>query len=762
MTIVRDNYGVPHVFADTAEELFYGYGYASAQDRLWQGELLRRLGTGTLAELIGPDGIGSDIQMRSLFGPAERRAALINTAPSRIVIALEAYVAGINAWIDEATATGQLPVEFASFGFTPRHWTVDDSVAVFMAVGSQFGWSGSDELTTAGIYAGLVAALGPDAAAEVFADTHWLDDPSAPTTSPDPAPSPVDAVETAPAIPTPDAIAAAAEVNADRLTADTGKERAGLGGDGHASNAIVLAPELTVARTPLLLGGPQMGYSAPQINHEIGLHGGGFEISGMTIIGFPLIPIGVGDGLAWTLTSGGTDNTDIFAEAVDPADPTRYLFNGESLPFVCRVEEIPVAGADPVSHTVCTTVHGPVLAVAGSTAYTLKSVTTGKELISLDAWMRLGGVSDLAGFEEQLDDIAYNFNVLYADDDGNIAYWHIGHIPIRAPGVDPRFPTPGTGEAEWQGTIPFASMPHSLNPDQGYLTSWNNKPAPGWANSSADFWRWGPTHRVNTLGNALGAVQPGTATMATLNRLNRTGSFTTDTPTGTASMVAVSTDLDTMLAAVDTVADARLTRITRILGSWAGLQVDANADGFYDGPAGAIWNAWWQAMSDRVFADDTAGLIDRFVIANLNHRLLARTGAALPLIHDYLDGETVEEAVTGALVTAVDQLTATYGSPHPTDWRQPISVIEWEPLGAGTVPDTIWMNRGTYNQLVELGVGDALRARNVIAPGQSGDLFSPHFSDQLDLYATLSYKPMLLTERQVMNRAESIVTLIVP
>ncbi len=687
---------------------------------------------------------------------------MIAAAPDRVVSALDAYVTGINAWIDEATATGQLPIEFTAAGFAPRHWTLDDSVAVFMAIGSSFGWFGFDELATAATFQGLIASLGPEEAAEVFTDSFWFDDPSATTTSPDPVASQPAAAVIRPVAPSDATVVAAARFEADRGAADLGRERAGLRTDGHSSNAVVIAPELTAGGSPLLLGGPQMGYSAPQINHEIGLHGGGFEITGMTIIGFPLVPIGVGDGFAWTLTSGGTDNTDIFMETVDPTDPGSYLFDGQSVPFDCRDEEFVVAGADPVSEVLCSSVHGPVLFADESVAFSLASVTFGKELTSLDAWMQLGTVSDLAGFSDGLDTLAYNFNVLYADDDGNIAYWHIGHVPVRAPGVDRRFPTPGTGEAEWQGTIPFDSMPHSLNPDQGWMTSWNNKPAPGWAHASGDFWRWGPTHRVNTLAGQLAMMTPGTAQGSTLNRLNRIGSFTTDTPTGTADLVTVTTDLDTMLAEVDTSADPRLSGITRILRSWNRLQVDGDGDGFYDAPGGAIWNAWWEALTTGVFADDTGGLLDPFTIANLNHRLLAGDDAALPLLHDYLDGEALGDAVTASLVTALDQLTGTYGSTDPADWQQPISVIEWSPLGAGSVPDTIWMNRGTYNQLVELGTGDGISARNVISPGQSGDAVSPHFSDQLELYATLTYKPMLLTERQITAQAESTVTLPVP
>jgi acyl-homoserine lactone acylase PvdQ len=128
----------------------------------------------------------------------------------------------------------------------------------------------------------------------------------------------------------------------------------------------------------------------------------------------------------------------------------------------------------------------------------------------------------------------------------------------------------------------------------------------------------------------------------------------------------------------------------------------------------------------------------------LTYRLLV-DGAALPLQHDYLDGETAEQAVTSALIDALDALELQYTSLDPADWLQEIAEIVWSPIGVGTVPNTIWMNRGTYNQIVHLGPGPELQAQNVIAPGQSGDPFSPHFADQLLNYATWTYKPMRLT-----------------
>jgi acyl-homoserine lactone acylase PvdQ len=141
-------------------------------------------------------------------------------------------------------------------------------------------------------------------------------------------------------------------------------------------------------------------------------------------------------------------------------------------------------------------------------------------------------------------------------------------------------------------------------------------------------------------------------------------------------------------------------------------------------------------------------------------RLLRGEEAALPLQYDYLEGETVEAAVTTALIAALDQLEVEFGSADMADWRQPISTISWDPIGAVGVPDTIWMNRGTYNQIVHLGTRGS--AENVIAPGQSGDPTSPHFSDQLALYASWAYKEMRLTESNIAEHAESIVDLAIP
>ncbi|MGA7272238.1 MAG: penicillin acylase family protein [Acidimicrobiia bacterium] len=750
-TILRDEYGVPHIYAQSAAALFYGMGYVAATDRLWQAEILRRSATGTLAQLFGSSVYAQDVQARTLF-PRDRRIREYEQASPRLRTTISSYVAGINARIDEETAAGTLPPQFGLFG-PPRPWTTDDVVAVFMLLGSQFGWFGSDEPTNTETLAKVQAAFGPDAP-KVLADLFWLDDPDAPTTVP---PSGAvghkgRAVGAPVAALSPHTLSAAGQYETRSQAAQAARQSVGITLEGHSSNAMVISSRLSEDGAPLLLGGPQMGYSTPQINHEVGLHGAGFDVTGMTIAGFPLVPIGVGDGYAWTLTSGGSDNSDIYVETLDGVG--HYLFQGGWRDLECRVESIPVAGEPaPRQETLCDTVHGPIVAAAGNTALSFKNATFGHELESLEAWQSLARAHNIHDFASQLDRVAYNFNVLYADRTGNIAYWHIGFIPVRADGDNPFFLHDGTGSDEWQGILPFDQNPHALNPPRGWMASWNNKPAPGWENSSADFWLWGGAHRVNTLMHLLDDLGPRSATPETLEDINHTAGWTTDTPTGNADAVFVSSDLSRMLAAVDVSADPRLPGVVERLGSWDLLQVDADSDGYYDGPEGTIFNAWWTELAGSVF-DELDGISNRFVIGNLVDRMLRGDNAGLPLNYDYLQGESVQSAVTEALIGALDQLQASFGTPSVDAWHQPIATIDWTPLPATVgVGSTIWMNRGTYNQIVDLRGN--VWAENVIAPGQSEDPTSPHWNDQLPLYTGWTYKPMRLSKSDLRDHIES-------
>ena len=754
--ILRDEYGVPHVYGSTLEAVWFGVGYAQAQDRLWQAEILRRTATGTSAELFGASALAGDTFARTLFGSKARRAALFASASPETRTIFSALTAGINAWIAEATETGQLPPEYAAFGISPRAWTVDDSIAQAMLILRNLGEFGSDEVTNAAALQELIARFGLAEAQKVFLDTHWATDPSAVTSVPAGHANGAVRRSAAPVRPLPPGAAAAiALLRSAQENWEQHLKRAGLS-KGPKSNGVAIGPGLSADGHALLLGGPQMGYGAPQINHEMGIHGAGFDVTGMNIAGLPGIPVGVGREHAWTLTAGFTKNNYIYVEQLNAQG--QYLFNGELRSLDCRIEAIGVRGVGDVQQPVCESVHGPIVGSAPGVAFALKSAVRGLELEGVAAFHDMMRARSYEQFNQALSRAVYNFNVLYADARGNIAYWHVGRIPVPAPNDNIWLPRDGSGTAEWEGIVPFEAMPHARNPARGWLASWNNKPAANWNNTVSGFGTWGPVHRGNTLVNLLSQVAPRTATIETLEHINRTAGHTTDTPSGAAFNMFAPSVLGLMLDRVNLSADARLPQVVTLLDQWDRLQTDVDGDGLYDSPAVAVFNTWWQVMTDSVFRDDLGTSFQPNVVANLAHRLVT-PDPAVPLLHDYLGGQSVDDAMTASLVTTLDGLHTRFGSTDPADWHQPTAQIVWTPLGIGKVPNTIWMNRGTYNQIVHLGKGPRMYGQNVVAPGQSGVPTSPHFADQLPLYANWLYKPMRLHRQDLHGFVQSTVTL---
>jgi len=753
--LIRDDYGVPHVFSSTPEALWYGVGFAQGQDRLWQADLFRRISTGTLAEFLGPTAASGDVYARTLWGPAEWRASLLASASPETQLIFGSYAAGMNAWIEEATATGRLPLEYRILGLDPRPWTTDDSVAIAMFLFGLFGESGAEELTHAVHLLELLDRFGLAEGLRVFQDTHWLNDPDAATTVPAGAATTAGWRGAAPEVELPPGVGQAFhQWDSLRQAWDRNLQRVGAR-RRPASNAVVIGPSMTADGGALLLGGPQMAHFTPQLTHEMGVHSGAYQTTGISIAGLPGVIIGVTDQFAWTFTSGNSDSCDMYVEVLNPLNPNQYLFDGDWIDLDCRVEVIEVRGGPDVTQEICKSIHGPVVASVAQRAFTLKAAGRGLEVEAFEALWAAQHAQTIGEIDQAVSGFSPNLNLLVVDAGGNLAYWHTGRISVRAPGDNVWLPHDGTGPAEWQGFVPWEAMPNALNPGQGWMANWNNKPAPDWDNSRFGFADWGPVQRVDILMHLLGELTPGTATVETLEDVNRLAGWTTDTPSGNSSTVLVPGLLDDMLARVDTSADVRLPGIVWLLSEWDWLQVDADEDQHYDSPAVAIFNTWTPTLADRVFADDLGGLFGLIVASNLAHRLLD-DDPALPLLHDYLGGETVEEAVTGALIDALDALTVEYGSPYPAHWLQPINEIIWYPLGLGSVPNTIYMNRGTYNQIIHISPEGVFSGENVVAPGQSGDLFSSHFDDQLELYATWQYKPMRLSGADLVGHIESV------
>ncbi len=552
--ILRSSYGVPSVYATTTAGMWFGDGWAQAQDRLVQLELTRRSVEGTLSAIFGSAELSQDETVRTLFYTPAELTAQFESLPAATQAALEAFSAGVNAYeayaySDPAT---RVPYEFFVLGqalglpagtpYRPAPWTPEDTVAVGNYLAREFGGGGGSELQNLSFLDYLVAersAAGDvnavsDATA-IFNDARWLNDPTAPTTVPSGPPvssggsagraasaaaaarNTSSSVATASTLASLSAVSTAAVRTAStKLAADrtsilkTGISLRVLSHGG--SNAVAVAPWRSADHHALLWGAPQEGFGTPSVDWEVYLHGPGYDAGGMAITGEPFVLIGRNGDIAWTTTSEELVDERIYVEEdVDFAtSPPTYQWDGRSIPMQAIHEQIPVAGQAATEFTVYRTKDGPVFDTdpADHVAFSIRFASWNRETGSLVGFSQLGGDTDLSQFRHSMSLITTLHNFLYADRYGNIAYFGDGLVPIEPSfsKVDPRLPALGNGTEQWLGFVPFKDMPHSVNPAQGYLDNWNTKPSQSayYQQNEGDEY-WGTIFRSSLISKMLAA-----------------------------------------------------------------------------------------------------------------------------------------------------------------------------------------------------------------------------------------------------------------
>jgi penicillin G amidase len=513
--IARSAYGVPTITAHTTAGMWFGAGWAQAQDRMVQLELTRRAVEGTLSAIFGSSELSQDELVRTVFYTPHELQVQYQSLPAADKAALTAFSDGINAYEASAYASAaseqaKVPYEFFTLGkllgltgpYRPAPWRPVDSVAVGNYLAREFGGGGGNELQNLSFLEYLDNELSKDGAkqplttaAAIFNDARWTDDLTAPTTVPgrslaSPAPSravrtraDAEVIRAAAQLPAMSRAAlarATSAVTADRKTIlKTGISLGVLSHGG--SNALAVAPWRSADHHALLWGAPQEGFSTPSVDGEEYLHAPGYDAGGMYITGEPFILIGRNANLAWTTTSEELVDQRIYIEhSVNfAANPPTYSWDGRQIPMTAIHETIDVAGQSPVSFTVLRTRDGPVVATDPSSelAFSLRFASWDRETGSLVGFSQLGGDRNLAQFRHSMSLVTTLHNFLYADRLGNIAYFGDGLVPIEPRGVDPRLPGAGDGSQQWKGYVPFSQMPHSINPRQGFLDNWNTKPS---------------------------------------------------------------------------------------------------------------------------------------------------------------------------------------------------------------------------------------------------------------------------------------------
>ena len=456
VTVYRDEHGVPQIYADNLHDLFFAQGYVQAQDRLFQMDFQRRVGTGTLSEVLGEATLETDRFLRTL-GTNRAAAKDLEVMSEETLSALQAYADGVNAFI--SSNQDSLPLEFRILGYKPQPWEPLHSVVW----GKMMAWNLGGNWETELMRARLLDKMGAEKTADLL--------PHYPLSGPFIIPPEVKSYASLDAI------------DFDKVMAVKSLLKATDPDIG--SNNWVVAGSRTTTGKPLLANDPHLGMQIPSIWYLVGLHGGGLDVVGASLAGVPGVVIGHNDRIAWGVTNVGPDVQDLFLEKVNPDNPNQVEFQGKWEDVQVVEERIAVKGqAEPVVETVRITRHGPIMNAVTSKigeeaqpmAFRWTALDSGKLFESV---LKIDQAQNWEEFRSALRDWSVpSQNFVYADVDGNIGYQMPGQIPIRAKG-DGTVPVPGwTGEYEWTGYIPFDELPSVYNPEVGYVATANNQVVP--------------------------------------------------------------------------------------------------------------------------------------------------------------------------------------------------------------------------------------------------------------------------------------------
>ena len=774
VTVLRDEHGVAHVYADNSEDLFIAQGFTHAQDRFWEMDFRRHVTAGRTAELFGEAQVETDVYLRTMGWrrTAEQEYELLSEEAQRY---LDSYAAGVNAWIDD-NAGLSASLEYGLLGitaddYTVEPWTPTDSLAWLKAMAWDLGGNLQDETTRAHLLAnGLdreqVEELYPAYPTERHAPITDTDEHDGTTPEADlsPAPDlPEDALDAL------DGLAGMHEAIPDLL---------GPAGDPDlGSNSWVISGEHTDTGSPLLTNDPHLGASMPSTWYQMGLHCTElteecpFDVSGFSFSGLPGVVIGQNESIAWGFTNLNPDVMDLYLEQVEG---DHYVVDGEELPLEIIEDTIKVSGGEDVDITIRSTHRGPILSdtevganlgevganpsegddapYAVSMRWTaLQPGATADAIFTLN---RARGWDDFRSAASKFEVPAQN--LIYADNEGNIGYQAPGLVPVRGEG-DGRWPAPGWDSAyDWEEEyLPFDDLPSVLNPESGVIVTANQSVVDeDYEHFLTTDWDYGyRSQRINDL--LAEAIADGPVTIKDME------SVLLDSHHGAA------VDIAPYLLDVDV--DGVTAEAQSELADWDHFNEP-------DSAGAAFYNATWRHLLPLLF--------DELGETNMNSSsrgMYVVSGLLEDPDSPWWDGAEVDgrdEVLGTAMDAAAEELTDLLGD-TPADWRwgdlhtltathesfgtSGIGPVEWlfnrGPVesagGASIVNATGWDTTKGYGittvpsmrMVVDLSDRDA--STWIHLTGNSGHAFHTNYDDQLEPWAAGESLPWAVTEEAV-------------
>jgi penicillin G amidase len=784
VTIKRDQWGIPHIYASNSHDLFLAQGYIHAQDRFWQMDFWRHIGSGRLAEMFGASQVETDKYLRTM-GWARVAQQEIQQMDAEMKANFQAYADGVNAYLQShqgsALSLEYAILQFLNPGYKPEPWQILHSLTWGKVMAYDLGRNFPNEIERAI----LLKTLTPGEVEELF--------PPYPVNLPvilpeiqgtgkmpisqnltDNSANQLLQYET---LANNEITPVLQSINAPIKTLE---KLIGYTGAGIGSNNWVISGKRTATGKPILANDPHLGVQIPSIWYEVALHcikktvDCPYDVSGFSFAGMLGVIVGHSDRIAWGVTNTQADTMDLYIEKINPNNPNQYEVNGKWVDMQLVRETIKVAGSQPIVQTVRYTRHGPILSdvVSNLKQFNQKfSENLPKNYAVALRWTALEP-SQLALSITQINraqnwqefrnaaskfDIASQ-NLVYADIAGNIGYQMPGKFPIRAKG-NGRYPVPGwTDEYEWQGYIDFEKLPQSFNPAAGYIITANNPVANEYPDVITTDWVYGYRAKrildMITQKNtpiSLKDVQQIQGDNFNLNAQNivpilQTIQFTT----------------------------YRLQAAQKLLADW-NLQLETKSS------AAALFEVFWKHLLADTFHDQLPK--EYFPDGGDRWYAVLQNIIQQPYSNWWDNRQTQEvenrdQIFRQAFTKAVDELERLQGkNPQSWNWGK-LHTITFRnaTLGkSGVAPIEALFNRGSFTTA---GNGETINANrwranksyevtdipslrmivdlsnlgNSIAihtPGQSGHAFHPHYTDMIDPWRKIAYHPMLWTQQAV-------------
>ena len=775
VTVIYDQMGIPHIYAENTRDLFMAQGYVHSSHRMWQMEWWRHLSAGRLSEIAGSATAGNDQFLRTLdyAGAAEKDWEVLSPESKD---AVTAYTEGVNAYLS-VTEPADAAVEYqfltvASIYIEPEPWTTNDSMRWLKVMSLSLAGNFENELFRAQV----IGAMGPIGGLAIFPDYPFGEHPVI--------------VEPGGVDYTSEAMSYLPESYTDVDFSNVNFELVGnvdlsdpnispFGrGSGIGSNSWVIGGELTEHGYPMMVNDPHLGIQMPSIWYEVGLHctevsdACPYDVVGVSFAGTPGIVIGHNANIAWGFTNVGTDVQDLYILTINPDNPEQYLLDEEWVDFEIVTETINVYGADPIELTVRHSVWGPVMSnflPTGEQVVALKWLAFDANR-SMDALLMLNTASNWDEFRvaaSHFDTPAQN--MVYADIEGNIGYQMPGLVPIRAEGHDGKVPIDGSVSSnDWQGFVPFDELPSVFNPEAGYIVTANNSVVPAdYPYYIDDQWAYG--YRAKRIETLIQNDEDGVYSVADMQRIHGD------------NYDARAENLIPALQSLE-FEDEALIEAVAWLSEW-------DYQAHMDSAEAALFNMFWVELLDKAAADEL-GFIpsggDQYIILVETFLNLPQ----FPLWDSQLTPDVVEDRddiLALAFASAWERMVTEYGEDSSAwSWgAMHTASFLGAPLGQGVDPSLDAMLNSLFNvhvpasggsaivnatgydaaegfaltslpsmrQITIVGDWDASLRINTL--GQSGRPDSRHFQDQVDMWRFIEYHPEWFSREAVEADAEA-------